>query len=239
MMWPPPAPITRARSTNERSLTDRTWLRMTRAVDAQLVMPMTMTMTISVTRIPAISASRPTISRMIGARTRARTKVGRTRKRSVMRIRTWSVRPPTNPDTIPTRAPSTTVMIVASRPMTIEIRVPQTVRLRTLRPSASVPIGNSRLGGSRWAPGAVVTVWSGPTKSAGAIARIENTMRTTTPATPGRRLENLPQNSRADRSAHVRPAARRGRSSPVALMPGPADRARRTGSPPRRWRRRP
>ena len=45
MMWPPPAPITRARSTNIRSLTDRVCDRMIRAVDAQLVMPMTMTMT--------------------------------------------------------------------------------------------------------------------------------------------------------------------------------------------------
>ena len=59
MMWPPPAPMTRARSTNARSLSDRTWLRTTRAVDAQLVRPMTTTMTMSVIRMPAISASEP------------------------------------------------------------------------------------------------------------------------------------------------------------------------------------
>ena len=44
--------MTRARSTNIRSLSDSTWLRMTRAVVAQLVRPITTTMTISVDRIP-------------------------------------------------------------------------------------------------------------------------------------------------------------------------------------------
>ena len=40
---------------------------------------------------------------------------------------------------MPTSAPTTIVTIVASNPMTIDTRVPQTVRLRTLRPSESVP----------------------------------------------------------------------------------------------------
>jgi hypothetical protein len=35
-------------------LTESTWLRMTRAVDAQLVIPMTTTITMSVTRIPRL-----------------------------------------------------------------------------------------------------------------------------------------------------------------------------------------
>ncbi len=41
MIRPEPDPMTRARSTNIRSLSDSTWLRMTRAVVAQLVRPMT------------------------------------------------------------------------------------------------------------------------------------------------------------------------------------------------------
>ncbi len=48
MMWPGPLPMTLARSTNIRSLTDSVWARMIRAVLAQLVMPMTTTITISV-----------------------------------------------------------------------------------------------------------------------------------------------------------------------------------------------
>ena len=40
----------------------------------------------------------PTMSRMIGARMIASTNVGRTRKKSVIRMRTASVRPPTKPD---------------------------------------------------------------------------------------------------------------------------------------------
>ena len=59
MMWPVPLPMTRARSTNIRSLSDSVCDRMIRAVDAQLVMPMTMTITISVARIPKNSASAP------------------------------------------------------------------------------------------------------------------------------------------------------------------------------------
>ncbi len=59
MMWPEPLPITRARSTNMRSLTESVCDRMIRAVDAQLVIPMTTTMTISVARIPNTSASTP------------------------------------------------------------------------------------------------------------------------------------------------------------------------------------
>ena len=52
MMCRRPAPMTRARSTNARSLSDSVWERMIRAVDAQLVIPMTMTITKSVVRIP-------------------------------------------------------------------------------------------------------------------------------------------------------------------------------------------
>ena len=58
MMWPLPAPTTRARSTNVRSLIDSTCDRSTRAVVAQLVMPMTITITISVARTPKNSARR-------------------------------------------------------------------------------------------------------------------------------------------------------------------------------------
>ena len=52
MMWRVPLPMTRARSTNIRSFTDSVCDRMIRAVDAQLVTPMTMTMTTSVARMP-------------------------------------------------------------------------------------------------------------------------------------------------------------------------------------------
>ena len=42
-----------------------------------------------------------------------------------------------------------TVTTVASRPMTIEIRVAWTVRFRIDRPSSSVPSGNAADGGSK------------------------------------------------------------------------------------------
>ena len=86
--------MTRARATNIRSFTESACDRMIRAVDAQLVTPMTTTMTTSVDGIPKITASDPMSSRMIGARMSARTNVGSTRKKSVMRMRTVSVRPP-------------------------------------------------------------------------------------------------------------------------------------------------
>ena len=53
MMWPCPAPMTRARSTNMRERIDSVCDRMIRAVVAQDVMPMTMTMTTSVARNPS------------------------------------------------------------------------------------------------------------------------------------------------------------------------------------------
>ena len=69
MMCAPLPPMTRARSTNMRSLTESVWERMIRAVEAQLVTPMTTMITNRVARIPKNSASVPTMSRMIGART--------------------------------------------------------------------------------------------------------------------------------------------------------------------------
>ena len=59
MMCAVPEPMTRARSTNARSLIDSVCDRTIRAVDAQLVRPMTMTMTYSVVRMPKNSASLP------------------------------------------------------------------------------------------------------------------------------------------------------------------------------------
>ena len=114
--------MTRARSTNIRSFSDSTWLRMTRAVVAQLVSPMTTTMTSRVARIPRNSACGPMMSRMIGARIRARTNVGRTRKKSEIRIRTLSRTPPTKPARMPTTAPIRIVISVAIRPIAIEMR---------------------------------------------------------------------------------------------------------------------
>ena len=111
------------------------------AVDDQLVSPITTTMTSSVIRTPKISPSVPNREAMTGARMIARTKVGITRKKSVIRIRKESVRPPMNPATIPMRTPRKTVTRVARSPITIEIRAPWTVRLAMLRPSSSVPSG--------------------------------------------------------------------------------------------------
>ena len=226
--------MTRARSTNIRSFTLSACERMIRAVDAQLVMPITMMITTRVIRMPATWLVSPTMSRMIGARTRARTNVGRTRKKSVMRIRRASVRPPKKPDAMPMTAPSRIVMTVASRPMTIETRAPWTVRLRMSRPSSSVPKMWLADGGSRGRPDDVVTVSSGPTKSCGAIAMIEKKISTTTPNTPSRWRANWRQKSRWPPSHDRRPTVAGGRagpSSPVAgaVMPGPAGRAGRRG----------
>ena len=107
MMWPPPAPMTRARSTNVRSFSDSVW----RPDDPRGRRPAgdaddddDHDQGHPDARRPRLSS--PTRSRMIGARMRARTNVGRTRKKSVMRIRSVSIRPPTNPDAMPMTAPS-------------------------------------------------------------------------------------------------------------------------------------
>ena len=98
MMWPGPAPMTRARSTNARSFSDSVCERMMRAVDAQLVMPDHDDDDEQRRPDPEeLRARVPTSSRRIGARISARTNVGRTRKKSAMRIRIESSRPPTKP----------------------------------------------------------------------------------------------------------------------------------------------
>ena len=139
MIQPGPAPMTRARSTNARSRSDSVWLRMIRAVAAQDVIPMTTTITTSVMRIPNSSAWVPMMSSRTGARIKARTNVGRTRKKSVMRMRKVSMRPPRNPLTIPINAPMKTVITVASSPTIMDTRVPWAVRLSMSRPCRSVP----------------------------------------------------------------------------------------------------
>ena len=97
MMWARLLPMTRARSTNARSRRDSVWLRMIRAVEAQLVIPITTTITTSVIRMPRNSAWAPMTSSRTGARISASTNVGSTRKKSDTRIRIVSVTPPTNP----------------------------------------------------------------------------------------------------------------------------------------------
>ena len=207
---------------------------MIRAVEAQLVTPMTMTMTSSVRRIPNSSASVPTSSRMIGARMSASTKVGNTRKKSVMRMSTVSSQPPTNPATIPMTDPSRTVTTVASRPITIEMRVPCTVRLRMSRPISSVPSRCAALGGSSTPPLPVVAVSSGPTNRSGATASTTKTVRIASPSRPsGRRV-----NRRA--KPRIASTRRRSRARPRsagwiagALTSGPAGQAvRRPGLQP-------
>ena len=88
------------------------------------------------------------MSRMIDVRMIASTNVGITRKKSVIRISTPSVRPPMKPLTTPTMTPMTTVMTVASSPITIDTRAPWTVRLSMSRRSSSVPNGNWKDGGA-------------------------------------------------------------------------------------------
>ncbi len=167
MIRPLPDPMTRARSTNIRSLSDSTWLRITRAVVAQLVRPITMTITSRVERMPNSCALPPMTSSMIGARISASTIVGRTRKKSDTRMRKPSTAPPTNPATIPTRVPITIVTSVARSPIVIEIRAPWTVRLSMSRPSSSVPNRYCDDGGSKGAPVAEVSVSRGPTNRVG------------------------------------------------------------------------
>ncbi|MBP1706262.1 MAG: hypothetical protein H6Q36_2001 [Chloroflexi bacterium] len=76
---------------------------------------------------------------MIGVMTRARTNVGRTRKKSVRRIRAVSTQPPTKPEKTPMTTPIRTVMRVASSPIIIDTLAPWMVRLRMSRPISSVP----------------------------------------------------------------------------------------------------
>ena len=71
----------------------------------------------------------------------ASTNVGMTRKKSAIRMMSESVRPPANPLRIPSPAPRTTVITVASSPITIDTRVACTVRFSIERPSSSVPSG--------------------------------------------------------------------------------------------------
>ncbi len=236
--------MTRARSTNMRERIDSVCERMIRAVVAQDVMPMTMTMTTSVARNPMISASTPMMSRMTGARMIASTNVGRTRKKSVSRIRPPSTRPPVKPATTPMSAPTKIVIAVASSPIDIETRAPWTVRLSMSRPSSSVPKMCSSDGGSSGAPVAVTGVWSGPTNSVGAMARTVKTMRMARPTTPSFRPANRRPNVRAPATRRRQRSARRFAAggagvSGVALMPGPSGRGtrrprRRPGWPPRR-----
>ena len=223
--------MTRARSTNGRSLSESVWARMILAVEAQLVIPTTMTITKRVVRTPKKTLPEPITSAMIGARMSASTKVGRTRKKSVIRIRTPSVRPPTNPPTTPMTPPRMIVITVASSPMTIEIRVPCTVRLSMSRPISSVPSKWAALGGSRRPPVAVTAVWSGPTRRSGISASTVKNARIATPASPSRR-----RRTRRARWSTGRGADRIATAG--AVMPGPAGRAgrrpcRRAGSPAR------
>ena len=81
MMYTLPAPMARARSTNLRSLTDRTWERTSRALPVQYRIPITIMM-----------VSRP--GPMIATSTMANGKSGMTSTISVKRISRFSTRPP-------------------------------------------------------------------------------------------------------------------------------------------------
>ena len=135
MIQPRPTPMTRARSTNIRSLIDRTWLRMTRAVVAQLVRPMT---------IDDDEQRRPDAEQLrLGAddveddrREDEREHDRRQDEEEVRQAHQAACprAPPTKPATMPTSAPMTIVMSVAMSPIAIEIRAPWTVRLSMSRP---------------------------------------------------------------------------------------------------------
>jgi hypothetical protein len=172
---------------------------MIRAVVAQLVSRSRSRSPSRVARIPRNEACGPITSRMIGARIRARTIVGRTRKKSDRRIRTLSTAPPTNPATMPTSDPMTIVMSVAIRPMIIEIRAPWTVRFRRSRPSSSVPNGYAALGGWSGVPVADRTLWSGPTKNEGNRASRLKNARIVSPTRPSARPSSRDVKSRARR----------------------------------------
>ena len=124
-----------------------------------------------------------------------------------------------SPPTIPITAPRRTVMTVASRPMTIEMRAPWTVRFSMSRPSSSVPedVGR-RIGGDERAAGRGDRGLERPDEEAAGRARgpMKKT-RITTPNSPsGRRDEAGAMKSRwpppPRAAARRRARARRGRS---------------------------
>ena len=83
------------------------------------------------------------------ASTMASGRNGMTRNQSSMAMSNRSTRPPTKPAVTPTAEPMTTATTVATTPMKRLMRAPQMSWARTLRPSSSVPSGNSALGGAR------------------------------------------------------------------------------------------
>ena len=131
-----PHPARRAASTNSRSRSESTWLRARRVYQGQNT---TATATMVCSRLG------PSVAAMAAASTKA----GKAKKRSVMRISTSSTIPPTSPAMMPSRLPNVTdrPTIRAAEPS--EMRAPAMMRLRTSRPTLSVPRRWAGDGGAR------------------------------------------------------------------------------------------
>ena len=238
--------MTRARSTNIRSLIDSVWERMIRAVVAQL-RDADDDDDDEQRRPDADELARPApmMSRMIGARM-MRQDEGRQDEEEVRdahQRRCPSCRR-RSPTTMPMRAPTTTVMTVASRPIDHRDARPvdgqvEDVAARARRSRTECAAD----GGSSAAPVAVTAVWSGPTNSSGAMARTVKNDEDREPddavaagaGTAGRTCAAPAPAAASARRGGSRPPGRAG----VALMSAPADRdgrrrCRRRGWPGRR-----
>ena len=141
------APRACDRSTNMRSFTESTWLRMIRDVPAQPVTPITR-MTIESFpkgRLPA-RAPRSDTSTIASGRN------GMTRNQSSIAVSVWSIQPPKKPAEMPMTPPMTAETSAAEMPTIIEMRVPRIRSERTSRPFSSVP--------SQWADDGAARIWS-------------------------------------------------------------------------------
>ena len=231
----PPAPSARERSTKRRSFTDSTCARRRRLLPAQLVTPMT---------TASVVADDPSTA----ASTMASGRNGMTRNQSSMAMSNRSTRPPTKPAVTPTAEPMTTATTVATTPMKRLMRAPQMSWARTLRPSSSVPSGNSALGGARSGlprPAAAVSSRAG-TRRGAARAMATNSTRTARPATPARSERNCRPKRAAVRRRLVQASCRTDGAGPpeppaVVAVTGPpggcGDRDSRTAGQPPGWPR--
>ena len=85
----------------------------------------------------------------VAAMAAASTKAGKAKKRSVSRIRASSSRPPRSPAVMPSRLPKATERATIRPAEASEMRAPATMRVRTSRPTLSVPSGWATEGGVR------------------------------------------------------------------------------------------
>ncbi len=141
----PDAPEARAASTNSFSLTERQSPRTTRAMGIQNRSERLPIIRVEGLTRPTTHSSLPVRPFWIMARTAM---PGTIRNRSVTRIRIESTTPPMNPETEPTATPTTVLTSATSRPTLSETRAAKRSRVRTSRPSSSVPNQCRPFGGS-------------------------------------------------------------------------------------------